>query len=240
MGGGYVCERKKYKFQQFVLQLRRCVIIFLFIYYRIKVKRTYTSFHAVSKTISTGHLVVINLSQWFLFCPLFSHIGNYKNFFVSCLPFSYMSLLFFFFITLSPPLPFISIDERMPKIKSQRSVSDSSNNWSEAIGHNSTIRRCRSRRGQLAWRQGLANFSLAEPHVGELNETQEFNICFISQFLLVLFLLLLFCLFQRFIMFAVLWECVIYTSNIVLWCGTYLWRSTSALFNFFWANFSSF
>lgn len=67
-------EEKNYKFQQFVLQLRRCVIIFLFIYHRIKVKRTYTSFHAVSKTISTGHLVVINLSQWFSFLPfIFPH-----------------------------------------------------------------------------------------------------------------------------------------------------------------------
>lgn len=112
----------------------------------------------------------------------------------------------FFHNPLFSPSPFISTDERMPKIKSPRSVSDSPNNWSEAIGHNSTIRRCRSRRGKLAWRQGLENSSLAEPHVGELNETQEFNICFISRFLLVLF-------FYYFVFFSAL-LCLLFCENV--------------------------
>lgn len=183
-------KEKNYKFQQFILQLRRCVIIFLFIYHRIKVKRT---LHFISRRVenyfhrsSRRHKLV---TMVFFFALYFPTSGTIRTF---LFPVFHFRMSRSFFITLSfPPSPFISTDERMPKIKSPRSVSDSPNNWSEAIGHNSTIRRCRSRRGKLGWRQGLENSSLAEPHVGELNETQEFNICFISRFLLVLFFIIL-------------------------------------------------
>lgn len=173
------------------------LIIFLFIYCPIKIGRTYSSFHAMSPLISTGHLVVINLSQWFLFffCPFISH---YKNFFVSCLPFSYVSPLSFHNILsfLTPPPPPLLLTERKCRKLNHRAVFPI--HRTTEVKQSVTIQRSEDAGvggTNTAWRHGRARISLAELHVAkELNETEEFNICFIPRFLFFLIFFFLYIL----------------------------------------------